>query len=200
MGYSSSLTKCNRGSVVKLHKTVWHAAVMAFCVAASSAGSAQVKPTGLGLDDGPDPYGRPLMRTIASIVEYSRWPSEHQIVRLCVAGSSDHAGRFDNQALSGGRQLRTVELAPGSVGLERCDVAYLGRLSAAEQRGIVAELQGKPVLTIAENDPACRTGSMICLLFEADEMSFRINLDAISRSQVRIDPRVLRMADGPGGN
>ena len=33
----------------------------------------------------------------------------------------------------------------------------------------------------------------LCLLFQADSLSFRMNLDALSRSGVRIDPRVLRM-------
>lgn len=168
--------------------------------AASAPAEAQVARAGQTLDDGPNPYDRPLARTIVSIVQYSRWPTERQVVRLCIAGPSEYGERFKVQPLSGGRELRPVSVPPTALGPARCDVVYLGRLSLDEQRRIMATLLGTPVLTIAENDPACRSRAMVCLLFEANEMSFRINVDAISRSQVRIDPRVLRMSDGPGGN
>ncbi len=175
-------------------------ALLALGLPASAAADAQVSKAGLSLDAGPAPYAGPLARTLTAIAEYSRWPSERETLRLCLAGPSDHAERFTVQPLARGRQLRPVAGPVSAIAPERCEIVYLGRLSLAEQRAIIAGLRETAVLTIAENDPACRSGAMICLLFELDEMAFRINLDAVSRSQVRIDPRVLRMSESPGGD
>lgn len=57
-------------------------------------------------------------------------------------------------------------------------------------------VRGAPIVTIAENDPACRSEAMFCLVFLEDAMAFQLNIDAVSRSGVRIDPRVLRMSQG----
>ena len=77
-----------------------------------------------------------------------------------------------------------------------CEIVYIGRLSLEQQRAITDRLRGTAVLTIAENDPACRSRAMFCLLFEAEALNFRLNIDAVANSQIRIDPRVLRMGAG----
>lgn len=153
----------------------------------------QITQADLPLGDGANPYAVPVARMVGSIIEYTRWPTETPVVRLCVVGPADHADQVQARPLSRGRSLRRMMLATGSPLPDSCDVVYIGRLSLPEQRRLADSLAGRAVLTIAENDPACRSRAMVCLLFEADGLSFRINLDSLSRSQVRIDPRVLRM-------
>ena len=77
-----------------------------------------------------------------------------------------------------------------------CDALYIGDLTLPAMRQVTARVRGRPVVTIAEADPACRSEAMFCLVFEAQRLSFQMNLDAISRSSVRVDPRVLRMSRG----
>lgn len=159
----------------------------------SVAAHAQLIQTDLPLGDGPDPYAEPVRNMVAGIVGYSRWPEDLRTVRLCVVGPTDHTDRLDTRSLARGRLLRPAQVAAADASAANCDAVYLGRLSLVEQRRIADSLQGAAVLTIAENDPGCRSRAMFCLLFEADGLSFRVNLDAVSRSQIRIDPRVLRM-------
>jgi hypothetical protein len=169
--------------------------LVAVCLVASSA-SASMRTTdaAMPLEGGPDPYAMPVARTVASIVEYSRWPQDRQAIRLCLAGPTRHAERIVERPLAHSRVLLPLSIDTIAESLSRCDVVYLGQMPLEDQRRFARAAYDHPILTIVENDPACRSGAMVCLLFEADGVSFRINIDAVSRSQVRVDPRVLRMS------
>lgn len=174
--------------------------IPAACLVSSlaTAASAQSAPVAAQRTGPVDPYGKAVARLIRSIAEFSRWPEETRALRLCVATPTDHAGEVTDFSLARGRRVTVIRDSFESFRNGNCDMVYLGRYSLVQQRQMVAALQGKPVLTIAENDPACRSRSMFCLLFAADSLTFRLNLDAVSRSGIRIDPRVLRLAS-PGG-
>lgn len=147
--------------------------------------------------DGPgSPYAAPVGRMIQSIVEYTTWPRRENPVTLCVVGPAQHADRLDGLRLADGRAIerRTVPLAGLSPGA--CDAVYIGPLPMPAMRQITAAVRGRGVLTIAEGDPDCRSQAMFCLLFAPQSLSFRMNIDAISRSGLKVDPRVLRMAQG----
>jgi hypothetical protein len=168
--------------------------VAVLLVASSAAASVRVIGASIPLEGGPDPYAVPVARTVASIVEYSRWPQDRPAIRLCLAGPTEHTEGIAERPLARSRVLLPQAIATVAESLSECDVVYIGRMALEDQRQFTAAAQDRPILTIAENDPACRSHAMVCLLFEADGLSFRINIDAISRSQVRIDPRVLRLS------
>jgi hypothetical protein len=133
---------------------------------------------------------------VRGIVQYSRWPDNPRRLRACVVGPADHA-----EDLIEGREVTAVGVDVvrrdvASVKPDECQIVYLGRLGIDDARIVTARMRGHAVLTIAENDPACRSRAMFCLLFEAQSLSFRLNIDAVSQSQVRVDPRVLRLAEG----
>src|SRR5690606_14087114 len=119
-------------------------------------------------------------------------------IRLCLAGPTRHTDRIVEQPLARSRVLRPVAIDTVAESTSRCDAVYLGQMSLDDQRRFTMAAHNRPILTIAESDPACRGGAMVCLLFEAGGVSFRINIDAVSRSQVRVDPRVLRMSTQGG--
>ncbi len=168
-------------------------------VASSASANVRATQTSLPLEGGPDPYTLPVARTVASIVEYSRWPQGRPAFRLCLAGPTEHAERIADRPQSRSRTLLPLAIDTPAESMGQCDVVYIGRMALEDQRRFTDAARGRPVLTIAENDPACRSQAMVCLLFEANGVSFRINIDAISRSQVRIDPRVLRLSVQGGG-
>lgn len=154
---------------------------------------ARLMPAGLELGNGPDPYAPAVSRMVRSIAEFSRWPDETRPLTLCIVGPTDHAEDITTYQLSRGRTLSPVRIASSEATAAQCDALYIGRMSLAEQRRLADLTLGGAVLTIAENDPACRSRAMFCLLFQANSLSFRLNIDAVSRSQVRVDSRVLRM-------
>ena len=159
-------------------------------------------PAGLPLEDGPAARAEATAHIVASILTYSRWPSPPVPVQLCVIGPAEHADNFAGLAVpqgAGPRSMRVErrDLAPGAPSIPTaCDAVYIGRLPLPTMRMVTAAARGQAIVTIAENDPDCRSEAMFCLIQAADALSFRINLDAVSRSAVRIDPRVLRISRG----
>lgn len=151
---------------------------------------------GLPLGDEADPYAAAVARLARAVVQYSRWPGEPRALRACVVGPTDHA-----DDLLAGKEIASVGVTASRRSVEavqaaECDIFYIGRLGIEEQRLVTDRMRGEAVLTIAENDPACRSRAMFCLLFEADALSFRLNIDAVANSQMRVDPRVLRLGAG----
>ncbi|HQV04660.1 MULTISPECIES: YfiR family protein [unclassified Novosphingobium] len=141
-------------------------------------------------------YTGAVARTVRAMIEYTRWPSRQEPVRLCVAGAAQHAGQLDGIRLSDGRRVerRNVSASPG--GIAGCNVLYLGNLSIAQQRQLTTAVRGRGVLTIAEADPGNAAEAMFALTYQPKGLSFRMNIDAISRSGLKVDPRVLRVAQG----
>jgi hypothetical protein len=75
-------------------------------------------------------------------------------------------------------------------------VLYLGNLPVAQQRQLTAAVRGKAVLTIAESDTGSASDAMFTLSYQPNALSFRLNVDAVSRSGLKVDPRVLRVSQG----
>ena len=145
---------------------------------------------------GGDPYAPAVARTVLAMIEYTRWPTPRDPVVLCVAGAAEHAGGLGGLRLTDGRRVerRTVSAAPGALG--GCDVLYLGSMPIAQQRQLTAAVRGRGVLTIAEDDPGNASEAMFVLTYQPAALSFRLNVDAVSRSGLKVDPRVLRVAQG----
>lgn len=141
-------------------------------------------------------YDSAVARVVQSLVEYTRWPSPRNPLRLCVAGPALYAGRLDSLRLADGRTVERRTLPPAAAAPGVCDAVYIGQLPAPVQRQLTTTLRGRGVMTVAEADPACRSQAMFCLSFSAQAVSFRLNVDAVARSGLRVDPRVLRLSSG----
>ena len=64
-------------------------------------------------------------------------------------------------------------------------------------RALVHTRESERFLVLAEADPPCAGEAMFCLMHQRDALSFQLDIDAVARSAVRIDPRVLRLAREP---
>ena len=141
-------------------------------------------------------YASAAARTVRAIIEYTRWPAQAGPLTLCAAGPTRRGGRLDAVRLADGRAVQRREVAPVPSAIGGCQVLYIGDVQPLVLRQLIAAARGNGVLTIAEADPACRSQAMFCMVYEPRAVSFRMNLDAIARSGLRVDPRVLRLAEG----
>lgn len=136
-----------------------------------------------------------VARVVMSLLSYARWPNERETVRLCVDQGSRYAGKLmEGGPLSNGRMVesRWVDMLGDTLAPD-CDALYTGAITDARRRKLTADLVGRPVLVIAEEDFECETGSMFCLTIREHNVSFRINLDSIARSGIHIHPGVLQL-------
>ena len=168
----------------------------AWLVPAALAAAGVQTPVAMPLGNEADPYAPAVARMVRAIVQYTSWPGDPKTLRACIVGPTDHADDLIAGRHVAAEGVKATLVNAESVRPASCEIVYLGRLSIEQQRAITGAMRGEAVLTISENDPACRSRAMFCLLFEADALSFRLNLDSVASSRVRIDPRVLRMGAG----
>jgi hypothetical protein len=173
---------------------MWIAALLALqppVVPAISPAANPLEPTAAAEPSGAESVGG----LVGGIIGYSRWPTQPRPVRLCLAGATRYALRMSDAQRTAGQSIliRSIGTAASTAS---CDVLYVGTLSASRRARLIAAARAQPIVSIIENDPNCRSGAMFCLSATKATATFKLNLDAVSRSQVRVDPRVLRIADG----
>lgn len=150
------------------------------------------------MPDGVDGPAVAAADIVTGILSYTRWPGSEGPVRLCVAGQSTVSSRIMDRALVSGRRLVVSRRAPTSLADGGCDAIFMAGLPTREQERIASAAQREAIVTMTDADPACDSGVMACLRLVPGGMSFDLNLDAVSRSGVRIDPRVLMLATHDG--
>ena len=133
---------------------------------------------------------------VAGIVSYTRWPTQTSPVRLCTIGRGPGVEELLAAAdLGSTQQSVPVHATRGASNAStECDVIYVGTLASSAARSLLQNTVGRPVLMIGEGREFCTDGGMFCLQPGAAEVGFAVNLDAVARSGLRVNPRVLRMA------
>ncbi|HDT1605025.1 YfiR family protein [Enterobacter sichuanensis] len=132
---------------------------------------------------------------VSGIVSYTRWPSLSGQPKLCVYATSHYT-----HALSSNEGHSELPYTPVIVRNDRealaatCDAIYFGSESPAKQLELISQYQGRALLLISEQNPECVIGSAFCLMIDRDQVRFSVNLDALTRSGVRVNPDVLMLA------
>ncbi|HAS1028645.1 TPA: YfiR family protein [Enterobacter cloacae] len=132
---------------------------------------------------------------VSGIVSYTRWPSLSGQPKLCIYASSHYT-----QALSSEEGQSELPYTPVIVRNDQealsatCDAIYFGAESPAKQLELISQYQGRALLLISEQNPECVIGSAFCLIIDHNQIRFSVNLDALTRSGVRVNPDVLMLA------
>lgn len=140
-----------------------------------------------------------VAQVVFGIISYTRWPVDPAELQLCIVPPTGYADALTQAA--GRMQGRPVQVrrmdGPDDPALvANCDVIYIGNVSDSERARIIARLPGHPALTISEHDDECAVGSVFCLAIHDAQVSFKVNLDSLARSGVRVHPSVLQLAHG----
>jgi len=153
------------------------------------------------VEDSDDGMARAVGRMVGGIVSYARWPdgSVESARVMCVVGTPRLTDRMAPDVPGAGSVLVRRLSVAAVTSRDDCDVLFLGRMAIADRRQLIAWVRGRAILTITDDDAACIFGAMFCLSSRAASLSFSVNLDAIGRGPLRIDPRVLNIARGDGG-
>lgn len=139
-----------------------------------------------------------VAQVLFGIVSYVRWPVSRPEVRVCKVGATRlDAAIVDTPASSAGQRIR-VRLQPATGSVSECDVVYLGSLPDSERELLLAQVIGKPILSVSEPGTPCPVGTMFCLRLLDAQIGFDVNLDAIARSGLRVHPNALQIARRKG--
>jgi|APDOM4702015248_1054824.scaffolds.fasta_scaffold02625_4 hypothetical protein len=148
------------------------------------------------------PVPSPMVaRVVAGIMSYTRWPNAAPVIRLCTIGRGPGVDALQHGADLGspGRAVTVAPVANLVSAEQGCDAVYLGRSSGSDARQAVRLFAGRPVLMLGEGQDFCSDGGMFCVEPAADVPRFGVNLDAVARSGLRVNPQVLRIARGSEG-
>lgn len=141
-----------------------------------------------------------VVDAVLGILAHTRWPQhklqpQPQPLQLCVneRSSSVLELRTLHESVPSGRlaPVRLVDLAD-ALPLD-CDAVYLGAGPAAAEP--LAQLTGRPVLTMGEGAEFCSSGGLFCLVPRPAGHGLRVevNLDAVARSGLHVHPQVLKI-------
>jgi hypothetical protein len=170
--------------------------LLALCIACLAAlpRAAQAQPAGDGAN-------AMVTRVIAGILSYTRWPSAAPAIRLCTVGRGAGVDALLRAAdfSSPGRSVTVAAVANLGAAGQGCDAVYVGHARDLDPRAAVRQFAGRPVLVVGEGPEFCSDGGMFCVDPGADVPRFGVNLDAVARSGLRVNPQVLRIARGGEG-
>ena len=127
--------------------------------------------------------------------------TEPAVLRMCVAAPTEYAGAlFAIERQANGRPVDVHRYGLDDEALiQRCDVIYLGVLAPERRLPLFERLQGHAILSISEQSRECIADAVFCLQPDTDRVRFRVNLDALARSGVRVHPAVLKLAKADEG-
>lgn len=161
-------------------------------LAVQSASQTIVEDSAIGM-------ARGVNRMIGGIVSYAKWPdaAPGAARTMCVVGTPQLSNNLA-PTVPGGPVISVRRSTPAAGMGGDCDIIFFGRMPVADRQRLIAWVRARPVVTITDDDPTCSHGAMFCLLGRASNLSFSVNLDAITRGTVRIDPRVLKIGSDGG--
>ncbi len=182
---------------------------IAICLALSPLVPAGAGPGGVGWGgvaraaaEGPSREYRIKAAFIYNFAKFTRWPAgsfsdAEAPLDFCIYGEDPFGGAFD--AVAGntirGRRVavRRIAAIEASAG---CHLLFISDSEAGRLTGILAALNDRPVLTVADMPDFARAGGIINLKTTADDqLRFEINTSTARRAGLRFSSKLLSLAE-----
>ena len=131
---------------------------------------------------------------VSGIVSYTRWPALSGPPKLCIFSSSRFSTALQENAATSLPYLPVIIHTQQEAMISGCNGFYFGNESPTFQMELTEQYPSKALLLIAEQNTECIIGSAFCLIIHNNDVRFAVNLDALSRSGVKVNPDVLMLA------
>lgn len=147
---------------------------------------------------------------LVNFESFVRWPAtagsaSSRVYAICILGKSPFGGAFEPFQKARGnrsplvvRSIAAVDEVPGN-----CNVLYIARSESTSVTTTLRQLGRSPILTVSDLDDFAINGGIIQFFVKDDRVRFDINRGAASRARIRIDSRLLALAEtapaGKGG-
>lgn len=141
-----------------------------------------------------------------NFAKFVEWPAsafagERAPLTVCVYGEDPFGATLDAvvQGERVGERSFLVQRPDSVDDLGECHVLFVSRSEKDRLRDVMAEVEGKPVLTVADTDGFLRAGGVINFILEGSKVRFLIDQEAAGRSGLRISSKLMRLAVNTGG-
>jgi hypothetical protein len=117
-------------------------------------------------------------------------------IRICVVGSNPFGGHL--QAFTRGKQVngRTIAVRTGVpiASARSCQMVFVSPSERGRTEAILAQLAGRPVLTVGDTADFADQGGIIGLSMDESHVRFQINMVAARRAKLKLSSQVLKVA------
>ncbi len=137
---------------------------------------------------------------ISGILSYITWDSHLNQINFCVV---DGTPKFISKNIFSPPSplIQPTNIKVFSYTFEQliqtpstsCNVFYFVQTSDNQQQQIINSYPTK-IVTISENNQDCSVGSSFCIYQSKNQYKFKVNLDALKKSQIRINSKVLLLS------
>lgn len=129
-----------------------------------------------------------------SILSYSQLPNTKD-TNLCVVNNPTAHTQLQNYINELHYRYSVKTVTEDRVHTSQCNAVFFSSTSPQQQQDLLNTNQGQGILSFSTNNIDCEIGSTFCLYStRSSSTSFKVNLDSLSRSKIRVDPRVLLLA------
>lgn len=134
-----------------------------------------------------------------NLARFTEWPESvlpvnSPYLNLCVLGDEDVQQAFAQveKKASGKRMLHVIAVSQ-SGNLGSCNMVYVSGLDRIRTIKLLSGIVGKPILTIGERNDFLEQGGLVNLEMKEGKINIQVNLDAATRSGIKISSRVLAL-------
>jgi hypothetical protein len=135
-----------------------------------------------------------------NFVKFTEWPAATlaggRPLTICIVDDRPTAAALERTVKGrsvDGHELRVVSIEAADP-LRSCHVVDLSALAPRARMQVVSDLQGAPVLTVAEGQDFARQGGIAELYVEDNRMRFAVNLGAARRAHLQLSAKLLSLA------
>jgi hypothetical protein len=132
---------------------------------------------------------------------YVEWPDAPESgdapITIGVAGSDPFAAELTEVTRGrtvAGRMISVRKMAAGD-SFDGVQILFIGKEARGGERNLLADARSRPILTVTESADGLAEGSIINFTQNADRVRFDISLYAAEQSRLRLNSRLLAVAD-----
>jgi hypothetical protein len=146
---------------------------------------------------------------LAGFSKFVVWPNESQSdgdpdFTIGIVGEDPFgpalSEAFADSKIAGHKVKVAIEHVRWDQNLRNCQAIFLAQSERKHLRAILENLGDSSVLTVSDMANFSSEGGMIGFVFDVDRIRFEINLDAVTRSHMKISSKLLTLARSVKGH
>lgn len=120
---------------------------------------------------------------------------------LCVIDNNEAFSSLSSAASKLDSDFKVLSLQAKELSKQNCSNVFFSKHTPIVEQKLISESLNKSTLSFSSNNLECEIGSVFCLYSNKNGVTqFKVNLDALAKSKMRIDPRVLLLAHARNNN
>jgi hypothetical protein len=133
---------------------------------------------------------------VFNLTKYVEWPQARNELVIGFIGGGPMGERLNSSLAGKTTESRTIHvlLSPSDEMLGRCDILFLGEMSAKTRRAVLEKVRDKGVLTVGDEYSFTKEGGMVGLITAGGHVQLEINLEAVHTTPLKISSRLLDVA------